>query len=189
MALLILPALAACSAEAGKEDQARAPVRVDVALPDRPAGPVLDQAGILPDDAEAALDRRLRRLWAENGDALVLVTISSLEEQSIEDYAFTLFNDWRIGAANTDRGLLILIAPNERKVRIEVGCGLESTISNRMAAQVIEQQMIPEFRKGNYSRGANAAADVLIARLALPKPANDPGPHSELCGAEAKEAA
>jgi uncharacterized protein len=150
---------------------------------------VLDLADILPAEDEAALDARLRRLWDETGDALVVISVDSLSGRSIEDFATDLFNTWGIGNDETDRGLLILVAPNQRQVRIEVGCGLESTITDELASDIIQQQMIPRFSEGELSAGTRLGADALIRRLALPKPANDSGPHSEACKAKARDAA
>jgi uncharacterized protein len=150
---------------------------------------MLDQADILPAKEEAALDARLRRLWRETGDALLVVSVDSLAGRPIEDFSRELFNTWGIGDDETDRGLLILVAPNERKVRIEVGCGLESTITDELASDVIQRRILPEFREGDYSAGTRAGAEALIAQLALPKPANDPGPHSDICIAQARSAA
>jgi uncharacterized protein len=150
---------------------------------------MLDQADILPAKDEAALELRLRKLWRETGDSLVVVSVDSLAGRPIEEFSLELFNTWGIGDDDTDRGLLILVAPNERKVRIEVGCGLESTITDELASDIIQQRILPEFREGDYSAGTRAGAKALIAQLTLPKPANDPGPHTEICQAEARKAA
>jgi uncharacterized protein len=179
--LAILLAMSGCSAQG---EQA-----ASSAIPARPDGPVLDLANILPPEDEAALDARLRRLWDETGDALVVVSVDSLSGQSIEDYATDLFNTWGIGNDETDRGLLILVAPNQRQVRIGVGCGLESTITDELASDIIQQQIIPRFSEGDLSAGTRSGVDALMERLALPKPANDPGPHSQACKAQARNAA
>lgn len=188
-ALLVLLSSAGCSAEPGKTASPDEPVRVQTALPARPDGPVLDQADILPAAREAALDARLRRLFSETNDALVVVSVGSLGGETIEDYATALFSDWGIGDAKTDRGLLVLVAPNERRVRVAVGCGLESTITDERASAIIEQRFLPKFREGDYAGGVETGVEALIARLALPRPANDPGPHSDICKTEARNAA
>jgi uncharacterized protein len=188
LGLTILLAMSVCSAQ-GEGQTSPEQSFVNSAVPAPPEGPVLDEADIIPAEEEAALDARLRRLVDETGDALIVVTVDSLEGQPIEDFSFDLFNSWGIGAADTDRGLLILVAPNERKLRIEVGCGLESTITNQLASDIIEERITPEFREGDYPAGINAGADALIAQLALPRPANDPGPHSDLCKTGVRKAA
>jgi uncharacterized protein len=178
-----------CSAESGDTGLHDEPVQVQTALPAKPDGPVLDQADILPAATEAALDARLRRLSSETADALVVVTVDTLGGETIEDYATALFNDWGIGGAKSDRGLLVLVAPNERRVRVEVGCGLEPTVTDDRASEIIEQRFLPRFREGDFAGGVETGVDALITRLALPRPANDPGPHSEICKAEARNAA
>jgi uncharacterized protein len=189
LALALLMALPGCSSEQDSTASPGQVTRVESAILARPDGPVLDQADILPAEEEIVLDERLRQLVRDSENALVVVTVNSLDSQPIEKYAFNLFNDWGIGDADTQRGLLILVAPNERKVRIEVGCGLESTITDELASDIIERRMLPEFREGDYSAGTRAGADALIAQLALPKPANDPGPHTEICRSRARKAA
>lgn len=188
-ALLVLLGSAGCFAEPGNTGSPDEPVRVQTALPARPDGPVLDQADILPPATEAALDARLRRLTSETKDVLVVVSVDSLGGQTIEDYATALFNDWGIGDAKTDYGLLVLVAPNERRVRVAVGCGLESTVTDERASEIIEQRFLPKFREGDFAGGIETGVEALIARLALPRPANDPGPHTEICKVEARNAA
>ena len=188
-ALLVLLSSAGCSAEPGKTRSPGEPAQVHTALPARPVGPVLDQADILPAAREAVLDARLRRLFSETNDALVVVSVDSLGGETIEDYAAALFSDWGIGDAKTDRGLLVLVAPNERRVRVAVGCGLESTITDETASTIIAQRFLPKFREGDYAGGVETGVEALIARLALPRPANDPGAHSDMCKTEARNAA
>jgi uncharacterized protein len=188
LALAILLAAPGCSAEA------EVPVRSEdihrlADLPARPAGPVLDQAGILPDDVEMQLEARLRALWQRTGDTLVVVSLSSLKGESIENYAFNIFDTWGIGHAKTDRGLLLLIAPNERKVRIEVGCGFESQVTDAIAGRIIRERITPIFSEGDLAGGTLAGVDALIERLAMPKAANDPGPTTPSCRDQLKEAA
>lgn len=188
-ALLVLLSSSGCSAESSDTGSPDEPVRMQTALPVRPDGPVLDQADILPLTAESALDARLRRLSSETADALVVVSVDTLGGETIEDYATALFNDWGIGDAKSDRGLLVLVAPNERRVRVEVGCGLESAVTDEGASEIIEQRFLPKFREGDFAGGVESGVDALITRLALPRPANDPGPHSETCKAEARKPA
>ncbi|OZA61590.1 MAG: hypothetical protein B7X78_07285, partial [Sphingomonadales bacterium 39-62-4] len=89
------------------------------AMPARPNGPVLDQANIIPDDQEAALTQRLSAYNAQTGRAIIVATIASLDGDEVANYTNTLFRTWGIGGQQTDQGLLFLIAPNDRRVRIE----------------------------------------------------------------------
>lgn len=157
------------------------------AYPPRPEGPVLDLADVMPAADEAALNNRLTRYYDATGNALVVVTVPSLEGQSIEQYAYGLFNDWGIGDAKTDRGILVLLAPSERQARIEVGCGLEGTVTNGFAQQVMQTKMIPEYKQARYEEGTLAAVDALINRLAS-TPANDNGPVSQVCRSKLRSA-
>jgi uncharacterized protein len=190
LALSSLLTASACSAPAEKPVRTEEePIHAIAELPPRPSGPVLDLADILPTNEEAKLDQQLRDLNARTGDALVVVTIRSLGGETIEDYSYNLFNTWGIGDADTRRGLLLLVAPTERKVRIEVGCGLESTISDITAGRIIRDRITPEYRQGDLVGGTLAGVEAMLARLNLPKPANDPGPHSPGCNDRPRKAA
>ncbi|MEO5707947.1 MAG: TPM domain-containing protein [Alteraurantiacibacter sp.] len=131
-----------------------------------PAGPVVDLADILPADEEALLDRHLRAYFRDYGTAIVVASVASLEGKTIEQVAFETFNTWGIGSSDDDRGLLILVAPNERKVRIEVGCGLESVITDEFAGIVIDDNILPQFLLGDFPGGIEAGVDALAEELA-----------------------
>lgn len=156
------------------------------AYPKRPDVPVLDLADVFPSKDEAALDERLTNYWATTGNALVVVTVKSLNGQPIQKYAFGLFNKWGIGDATTGKGLLLLVAPKEHKVRIEVGCGLEGIISDQLASDIIQSRMIPDYKQNKLEEGTVAGVDALIDYLRSPAAANDSRPHSAICRAQAK---
>ena len=134
-------------------------------IPERPAGPVYDGASIIPDDVEAGIDVKLRALSKDTGKTLVVATVPSLDGQEIEEYAVELYESWGIGDKVLDEGALILIAPNERRTRIEVGLGSEGILPDALAGRIIEQQMIPQFKAGNYGGGIAAAADTVTEQL------------------------
>lgn len=134
-------------------------------LPERPAGPVYDGASIIPDDVEAGIDAKLRALSKDTGKTLVVATVPSLDGLEVEEYAVELFETWGIGDAEKDEGALILVAPTERRTRIEVGLGSEGVLPDALAGRIIEQQMVPQFRAGNYGGGIAAAADAVSAQL------------------------
>ena len=159
------------------------------AYPERPKGPVLDLADILPATDEEALSERLTKLWSTTGNALVVVSVNSLEGRSIEDYAAGLFNEWGIGDAKTNRGVLVLVAPTEHKVRIEVGCGLTGRISDEFAATVIREAIIPRYKSGALEAGTILGVGRLAAKLEGPATANDNIPTPALCKDRAKTAA
>lgn len=135
------------------------------AMPARPAGPVLDEAQVIPDAEEAALAQRLAAYNAQSGRAVVVATIASLDGQDVETYANTLFRAWGIGGKQTDQGLLLLIAPNDRKVRIEVGYGLEEYMPDVLAGRILSGSVTPRFKAGDYVGGINAGIDQILAQL------------------------
>ncbi|MEL0210451.1 MAG: TPM domain-containing protein [Novosphingobium sp.] len=135
------------------------------AMPARPDGPVLDQAGIIPDADEAALAQRLSAYNAQTGRAIVVATVASLDGQDIETYANSLFRAWGISGQKTDQGLLFLVAPNDRKVRIEVGYGLEEFLPDVLAGRIISGAVTPRFKTGDYAGGINAGVDQILTQL------------------------
>lgn len=135
------------------------------AMPAQPAGPVLDQAGIIPDAEEAALAQKLSAYNAQTGRAVIVATVASLDGQDIESYANTLFRTWGVGGKETDQGLLFLIAPNDRKVRIEVGYGLEEFLPDVLAGRIITGAVTPKFKAGDYPGGINAGIDQILTQL------------------------
>jgi uncharacterized protein len=151
--------------------------------PVRPDSPVLDLADVFPTKDEALLAQRLAKFYHATGNALVVVTVTSLDGRTIDDYANVLYTKWGIGDAKTSRGVLILLAPGDRQARIEVGCGLESTVTDGFAADVMHNTMVPQYKQGRYEAGTLAAVDALIGRLEAPEAANDNGPVSAICRA------
>lgn len=137
----------------------------DDGFPQRPQGPVLDAANILDPAAEAALTMQLSEYNARTGRALVVATVPSLNGDSIEMYAVRLFEKWGIGGAETDQGLLLLVAPNERKVRIEVGYGLHQYVTDILSGRIIRSDITPAFQQGDYAGGINAGINALITQL------------------------
>lgn len=136
-----------------------------VTYPPAPDGPVLDQAGLIPDAQEAALDARLREYTARTGRAIVVATVPSLEGETIEIYAVRLFEAWGIGGKESDQGLLLLVAPAERKVRIEVGFGLHQYVTDALSGRIIRNAIAPRFREGDMAGGIEAGVGELIAQL------------------------
>lgn len=115
------------------------------AFPERGRNAVVDAAGVIPDDEEDALARRLTRWERATGHQLVVATVPDLEGRSIRIYARGLFNHWRLGRARENDGLLLLLAPNQRQVRIEVGSGLEASVTDAVAAEIIRETIIPDL--------------------------------------------
>jgi uncharacterized protein len=134
--------------------------------PPRPEGPVYDGADIISPATEAQLDQRLRDYNRETGRALVVATIPSLNGANLEQYATSLFADWGIGGAERDQGLLLLVARDDRKMRIEVGYGLHPYFGGIMAGRVIRDEITPRFKEGDFDGGIVAGIDAITAHLA-----------------------
>jgi len=132
-------------------------------------GRVVDQAGILTPDVENALGAKLEALESATSRQLVVVTILSLQGYEIEDYGYQLGRQWGIGEARRNTGVLFLVAPNERRVRIEVGYGLEPVLTDAFANAILVDAVLPLFRNGKVSDGVVAGVDALVAQLSLPE--------------------
>lgn len=135
-------------------------------FPPRPEGPVLDSADILSPATEAALDQRLRDYNRATGRSIIVATVPDLGGSTIEPYATALFTEWGIGGAGRDMGLLLLIARDDRKMRIEVGYGLHPWFGGIMSGIVVNEVMTPRFREGDFDGGVTAGVDAILAHLA-----------------------
>jgi uncharacterized protein len=128
------------------------------AAPTFPAltGQIVDDAKLLTPEDRTAIEGELKALEEKSTDQFVIVTVPSLGGYEIEDYGYQLGRHWGIGQAGKDNGVLLIVAPNERKVRIEVGRGLEPIVTDLMSRIIIENAILPEFRHGNFSGGIKA---------------------------------
>ncbi len=127
-------------------------VVAQAALP-KPSGYVNDFAGILDAPTRAALEQRLKDVEARTSSEIAVATVTSLDGMSIEEYANRLFKEWGVGQEKTDNGVLILVAPNEREMRIEVGYGLEGVLPDGLAGEIRDEQFLPRFRDNDYAGG------------------------------------
>jgi len=134
--------------------------------PGSPAGFVNDYAGLLQTSEKTELENKLTQFNASSSNELAIVTIKSLEGDTIENFANQLFADWKIGQAKKDNGVLLLVALNDRKMRIETGYGLEGALPDATANQIITKTLRPAFQANNYYEGINKAADQIIAATA-----------------------
>jgi uncharacterized protein len=131
--------------------------------PGKPTGFVNDFTNIINTQDKQAMEAKLQALKEKTSAEVSVVTVSSLENETIETYAVDLFQEWEIGVKGKDNGLLILVAPNNRQARIEVGYGLEGDITDLQAGRIVDNVMIPAFKAGDYSKGINGAVDAVVA--------------------------
>ena len=129
-------------------------------------GRIVDAAGLLSGQDYAAITEQLKALEAASTDQLVVVTLESLQGYAIEDFGYQLGRKWGIGQQGKDNGIILIVAPDERKVRIEVGRGLEPMMTDALSKIIIENAILPEFRRGDYPAGIRAGVrdikDVLL---------------------------
>jgi uncharacterized protein len=130
-------------------------------------GRVVDDAGILDSSTKAALARQLAEFETKTTGQLVLVTVKSLQSTSIEDYGYQLGRHWQIGQKEKNTGALLIVAPNERKVRIEVGYGFEGTLTDAVSKLIIENSIIPRFRVNDFAGGIGRGVDDIIQAVSV----------------------
>ena len=140
-------------------------------------GRVVDAANILPPEVEAEITARSEAIEKQTTAQLVVATVPSLQGYEIEDYGYRLGRHWGIGqkrtagkdgAATGDNGVILLVAPNERRVRIEVGYGLEPILTDALSSVIIQRAILPEFKAGNMPAGVLAGFDAIAKQVELP---------------------
>jgi uncharacterized protein len=130
-------------------------------------GRVVDDAGVLDPSTKAALERKLAEFETKTTGQLVVVTLKSLQGTSIEDYGYQLGRHWQIGQKEKNTGALLIVAPNERKVRIEVGYGFEGTLTDAVSRLIIENSIIPRFRANDFAGGVGRGVDDIIQAVSV----------------------
>jgi uncharacterized protein len=130
-------------------------------------GRVVDEAGILDPSTKEALERKLADFERTTTGQFVVVTLKSLQGTSIEDYGYQLGRHWGIGQKDKNSGVLLIVAPNERKVRIEVGYGLEGNLTDAVSKLIIENAILPRFKAQDYPGGIARGVDDIIQVLTL----------------------
>src|SRR6266853_5779920 len=126
---------------------------------------VVDEAHILSARERDALSSKLAELEAKSGIQLVVATVNSLQGQEIEPYANELFRTWKLGEKTKNNGVLLLVAPNEHRVRIEVGYGLEGTLTDALSKLIIANAIAPRFKIGDFGDGVSRGVDDIITVL------------------------
>lgn len=134
-------------------------------LPARPEGPVADYANVLNPVDAATLDAKLRAYNQATGRAIIVATVPSLDGEEIEPFAQKLAESWGIGGAESENGVLFLVAPAERKLRIHTARGVQERMTDIMSGRIIRDTVVPEFKSGNMSGGIVAGVDAIIQQL------------------------
>ena len=132
-------------------------------VPSAPQGRVSDYAGALTVDQRRDLEEKLARFEGETGNQIAVVIIPTLAGDSLEDYSIRLAEKWRIGRKGRDSGVILLIAMQDRKIRIEVGYGLEGMLPDSLAGEIIRQEITSRFRQGQFYQGIQAGVDAIMA--------------------------
>lgn len=142
-------------------------VAISADIPDMPQKYVVDLAGIVDHAVETRLNGYLQELEQKTTAQMIVLTISSLQGESIEDFSIRLAHDkWKLGQKGKDNGVLLVIAVNDRKYRIEVGYGLEGVLPDSLVGSLGRDLLIPYFRKGDYSNGIFATAIAIVNTIA-----------------------
>jgi uncharacterized protein len=128
-------------------------------------GRVVDQANVMSAESKSDIEGKLKALEDKSGIQLVVATVKSLQGGDIETYANELFRFWKLGQAQKNNGVLLLVAPAEHKVRIEVGYGLEGTLTDALSSVIISSAIIPRFKTGDFSGGIQRGVDGIISVL------------------------
>ncbi len=129
------------------------------------SGRVVDNAEILGAETKRNLTARLKAHEAETGNQIAVLTVPTLEGESIESYAEQVFNVWKLGQKGKDNGVLLLVAPAERRLRIEVGYGLEGTLTDVAASRIVRNVITPRFKEGRFDAGIEEGVAAVIGQL------------------------
>ncbi|MBF0208173.1 MAG: TPM domain-containing protein [Oligoflexia bacterium] len=124
--------------------------------------PVNDYASILSDDVRKNIEKKLLQLHDLESTQVVVLTVPTLNGENLEEYSIKVVEKWQIGKHKNDNGVLLLIAKEERKVRIEVGRGLEGKLTDLVSGRIIREEIIPYFKQGNYDLGVISGVNAII---------------------------
>ena len=143
------------------------------------SGRVVDETGLLTRAEQNTLELKLDRLERDQGSQVAVLIVNSTKPESIAQYSIRVAEQWKLGRADVDDGILLLIAKDDRKFRIEVGYGLEGAVTDYDSKIILDQYMMPQFKSGNYYDGITQAVDlltILIKGEDLPAPETTYGP-------------
>jgi len=128
-------------------------------------GRIVDQANIIPPSTRSAIETKLKELEDKSGIQLVVASVNSLDGLDVETYANGLFRGWKLGEAKKNNGVLFVVAPHERKMRIEVGYGLEGTLTDALSKIILTSAVAPRFKAGDFGAGVERGVEGIIEVL------------------------
>src|SRR5437667_196672 len=128
-------------------------------------GRIVDNAHLLPADRTASLSAELAAHEARTGNQVAVLTLPSLEGEPLEEFSHRVATAWKLGRKGTDNGVLILVVPNDRKVRIEVGYGLEGALTDLKSSRIIREEIVPRFRNGDFPGGIAAGVKAVLGTI------------------------
>ena len=129
------------------------------------SGRVVDLAGLLTESEKQAIEQQLAAFEQKTGAQIAVLTIPSLEGEPLEDYSMRVVETWKLGGAERDDGVLLLVARDDRKMRLEVGYGLEDELTDLVAGRILDHVMRPLFREGKFGPGIAAGVDAILGTL------------------------
>ncbi len=159
------------------------PARSAQALPDFTA-PVVDAAGVVPDDVETKVNAALNDYQRRSGNQLAVAVVRTIGDRSLEDYTIDLARKWGVGQKGDDNGVLLLIATEDRKLRIEVGRGLEGTLTDLQSGRIIRQRLVPLLREGDFGAAVVQGTTAIRQELGDTEAGPLPDPPSEETGSD-----
>lgn len=133
--------------------------------PPAPAQWVTDAADVLSVTDESILNQKLREFEQSTGAQFIIYILPSLQGDPVEDFTIRAVGKWKVGQKKYDNGLVLFVFIAEKKVRVEVGYGLEGTVTDAFSSRVIREQIAPHFQRGDYAAGLNAGADALMTQI------------------------
>ena len=134
-------------------------------VPPAPTRWFTDKANLVAPTEGDLLNRKLEQFEQSSGAQFIIYIFPTLENESLEDFTIRCVERWKVGQKKYDNGLVLFVFAQEKKIRVEVGYGLEGTITDAFSSRVIREYMAPAFQQGQYGRGLNAAADAIMTRI------------------------
>jgi uncharacterized protein len=128
-------------------------------------GRIVDAAHLLPPDLIESLSQELATHEKRTGNQVAILTLPGLQGEPLEEFSHRVATTWKLGQKGTDNGVLLLVSPQDRQVRIEVGYGLEGVLTDAATSRIIRNEMVPHFRSGNYAQGIAAGAKAIMATI------------------------